>query len=168
MARVRLVLALVAVVTLGAVTPAAAPSPAQQLSITFRIDQGVTERHPHPPAGDAGDVFSVVLTLLTIEPAFGKPADTRVGRMVFSYVLRGTCSAGAGGCTGTTDVRTVTTLPGGTITATGTKLPIRTPFVVAVRGGTGRYAGARGRIVIAPGGAPRNVYKVTFPGRARR
>ena len=27
--------------------------------------QGVTIRHPHPPAGDAGDVFSVDLTLFT-------------------------------------------------------------------------------------------------------
>jgi hypothetical protein len=134
-----------------------------KVEATLRITQGVTQRHPHAPAGDAGDVFSVVLSLFNTTPQFGKPADAPVGNMTFSYTLQGSCSATGGSCKGTANIQTVTKLPGGTILAGGNKVPIRTPFLVTVSKGTGRFAGAHGTVEIAPGGAPKNIYRLTLP-----
>ncbi len=132
-----------------------------KLVITLRIDQGVTVRHPHPPSGDKGDVFSVNLTLFTIKDEFDAAPNTRVGNMSFSYLLHGSCSVSIDGrCKGTVDIKTMTKLPGGTITAAANKAPIQQPFVVSINGGTGKYAGAKGTIVIAPDGAARNIYTI--------
>jgi len=157
-----LVLAFAAV---GAGAGQSAPSShkASKLSITLRIIQGVTQRHPHPPDGDQGDVFSVDLTLLTTKPDFDVAPNTRVGNMSFSYLLHGSCSVAGNGCKGTVDIDTTTKLPGGTITAGAKGTPIRQPFVVAIKSGTGRYKGAKGTVVIAPDGAARNVYNITLP-----
>src|SRR5262249_60119011 len=85
-----------ALVLAAAIVGAGAGSPgtqkANKMSITLKIIQGVTVRHPHPPAGDAGDVFSVKLTLLTIKPNdFDAAPNTRIGNMDFSYLLHGSC-----------------------------------------------------------------------------
>ena len=56
----------------------------------------------------------------------------------------------------------MTKLPGGTITAVAKRVPIRQPFVVKITGGTGKYLGAKGKIVIAPDGAARNIYNISF------
>jgi hypothetical protein len=136
---------------------------ASKMNITLKIIQGVTVRHPHPPAGDAGDVFSVELTLLTIKNDFDAAPNTRVGNMSFSYLLHGSCSVAGNGCKGTVDIETMTKLPGGTITAIAKATPIKQPFVVAIKSGTGRFKGAKGTVVIAPDGAARNVYNITLP-----
>ena len=133
------------------------------MSITLRIIQGVTVRHAHPPDGDSGDVFSVDLTLLTIKNDFDAAPNTRVGNMNFSYLLHGSCSVAGNGCKGTVDIDTMTKLPGGTITATTKGTPIKQPFVVAIKSGTGQYQGAKGTVVIAPDGSARNVYNITLP-----
>jgi hypothetical protein len=133
------------------------------IQATVKITQGVTKRIPHPPDGDTNDVFSVVLTLFAIKPAFGKTEDQRIGDMTFSYVLHGKCGSFGEGCKGTVDVQTRTRLPDGTLTAIGNALPIRAPFIVTINKGTGRYAGAKGRILIAPEGQPRNVFEITVP-----
>ena len=101
-----------------------------KVEATLRITQGVTVRHPHAPAGDAGDVFSVVLSLFNTTPEFGKAADAPVGNMTFSYTLPGSCSATGGVLQRHGEHPTVTKLPGGTILAGGSKVPIRTPFLV--------------------------------------
>jgi hypothetical protein len=136
---------------------------ASKMSITLKIIQGVTIRHAHPPAGDSGDVFSVDLKLLTIKNDFDAAPNTRVGNMNFSYLLHGSCSVAGNGCKGTVDIETMTKLPGGTITAVAKGTPIRQPFVVSIKSGTGRYKGATGNVVIAPDGAARNVYNITLP-----
>jgi len=136
---------------------------ASKMNITLKIIQGVTIRHPHPPDGDAGDVFSVDLKLLTIKNDFDAAPNTRVGNMSFSYLLHGSCSVAGNGCKGTVDIKTMTKLPGGTITAEANSTPIKQPFVVAIKSGTGRYKGAKGSVVIAPDGAARNVYNITLP-----
>lgn len=136
---------------------------ASKMNITLKIIQGVTVRHPHAPAGDAGDVFSVDLTLLTIKNDFDAAPNTKVGNMSFSYLLHGSCSVAGNGCKGTVDIDTMTKLPGGTITATAKGTPIKQPFVVAIKGGTGKYKGATGNVVIAPDGAARNTYNITLP-----
>lgn len=142
---------------------AAGGQKASKMNITLKIIQGVTVRHPHPPAGDSGDVFSVDLTLLTINNDFDAAPNTRVGNMSFSYLLHGSCSVAGNGCKGTVDIETTTKLPGGTITAEAKGTPIRQPFVVSIKGGTGKYKGAKGTVVIAPDGAARNVYNITLP-----
>jgi hypothetical protein len=154
------VLCLAAAAVAGAGQGAGKPN---KLTLTLRITQGVTVRHPHAPAGDAGDVFSVDLTLFTTQNDLDVPANTRVGNMSFSYLLHGSCSVGGNGCKGTVDINTMTKLPGGTITANSIGAPIRQPFVVAIKSGTGRYAGAKGSVTIAPDGAAKNVYNITLP-----
>jgi hypothetical protein len=158
------VAALALVLLLSAATAATSQSASKpsKLVVTLRIIQGVTVRHPHPPKGDKGDIFSVDLTLFTIKNDFDAAPNTRVGNMNFSYLLRGKCSVGGNGCKGTVDIKTLTKLPGGTITAVANRVPIRQPFVVSIRSGTGRYRGARGNVVIAPDGAARNVYNITL------
>ena len=84
---------------------------ASKMNITLKIIQGVTVRHPHAPAGDAGDVFSVDLTLLTIKNDFDAAPNTKVGNMSFSYLLHGSCSVAGNGCKGTVDIETMTKLP---------------------------------------------------------
>jgi hypothetical protein len=83
--------------------------------------------------------------------------------MSFSYLLHGSCSVSGNGCKGTVDIDTMTKLPGGTLTAVAKRTPIKQPFVVAIKSGTGRYKGAKGNVVIAPDGAARNVYNITLP-----
>jgi len=138
---------------------------ANKLSVTLRFNQGVTARHPHPPAGDSGDVFTVDLTLFTIGDDFDIGPNKHVGDMTYSWVPDDSfsCSVGTSGCKGTVDITTMTKLPGGTISAGVKNSPGKPPFVVSVSGGTGRYKGAKGTIVIAPGGVARNVYRITLP-----
>ena len=136
---------------------------ASKMNITLKILQGVTVRHAHPPDGDAGDVFSVDLTLVTVKNDFDAAPNTRIGNMSFSYLLHGSCSVAGNGCKGTVDIDTMTKLPGGTITAVAKGTPIKQPFVVSIKSGTGRYKGAKGTVVIAPDGAARNVYNITLP-----
>jgi len=133
------------------------------INMTLKISQGPTFRHPHPPDGDANDQFSTTLTLFTIGNQFDKPDNSRVGSMTFAYVLHGTCSSTGESCRGTADIDTSTKLPGGTITASGKAIPLRVPFVVPIKSGTGRYKGAKGVIEVAPNGAPRSIYKITLP-----
>ncbi len=156
-------LATLALVLLVAAAAAAEGQSKSKLVVTLRIDQGVTIRHPNPPPGDPGDRFSVDLTLFTINADFDASPNKRIGNMNFSYILHGTCSDFGTNCKGTVDITTVTKLPGGTITAVNNGGPIRQPFIVTIRGGTGRYAGARGNIVIAPDGAKKNIYNITLP-----
>jgi hypothetical protein len=148
----------------GAAHGTAKTNGASKMNITLRIIQGVTVRHPHPPDGDSGDVFSVDLTLLTIKPNdFDSAPNTRVGNMSFSYLLHGSCSVAGNGCKGTVDIQTMTKLPGGTITAIAQGTPIKQPFIVRIKSGTGKYKGATGNIVIAPDGAARNIYNIKLP-----
>jgi hypothetical protein len=158
---------LAAVAGLGAAIVAVLPAAGQSsnpLDFTVRITQGATFRHPHPPAGDAGDVFSTTLTLFATQPAFGKPANAKLGTMTFSWTLKGSCSSTAVGCKGTSTMDTLTTLPGGTITADGANVSLsHTPFVVPIQKGTGRFAGAKGSIAIAPNGNALSIYKITLP-----
>jgi hypothetical protein len=159
----RTVTAVGVLAVLAALLPAGAQT-TTGLDFTVRITQGATFRHPHPPPGDAGDVFSTTLTLFADEPAFGRAKGARLGTMTFSWTFHGACSTSGAGCTGTSDMDTLTKLPGGTITASGTNVPLsRFPFVVPIQKGTGRFAGASGSIAIAPAGNAESIYKIRLP-----
>jgi len=159
---------LIALVLTGALAAALAGSaqPAHRsvMKFTVRITQGPTFRHPNPPAGDAGDVFSTMLTEFATSSIFGTGGGKRVGSMTFSYVLHGSCSSTAAGCTGNSDISTLTKLPGGTISAAKKAVPFsKAGFVIPIQSGTGKFKGAKGIIAVAPNGQAETTYSITLP-----
>lgn len=159
-------LAAVALVSvLAAVSAAAGQSKGGPLVFKVRLIQEATYRHPHPPAGDAGDVFSTTLRLFAIGTEFGYPDNTPIGTMAFSWSFTGTfqCGSSAPGCKGTTSLQTVTKLPGGTLTANASKVNLATGLVVPILSGTGIFKGATGSISIAPAGIAVDVFHIVLP-----
>ena len=159
-----LVVALLLATGDAAVAGARTAEPAVRAPMTFtvRLVQEATYRHPHPPDGNAGDVFSTTLRLFAVGPLFGKPDQAFLGTMSFSYTFAGLCSSTGPGCKGTTNIDTVTKLAGGTITANGQNVSLgKLPYVVPIRGGTGAFAGAGGTVSIAPSGSAREIYRLT-------
>jgi hypothetical protein len=135
-------------------------------TLAFKVSlvQEATYRTPHPPEGNPGDIFSTTLRLYAVGPLFGKPNRAFVGTMLFSYTFQGSCSSAGAGCTGTTNLNTLTRLPGGTITANGAKISLGSlSYVVPILNGTGAFAGARGSISIAPAGVAEDVYTIRLP-----
>ena len=160
-----LLLALMLATGLAAVAGGRTAEPASRAPMTFtvRLVQEATYRHPHPPDGNAGDVFSTTLRLFAVGALFGKPDRAFLGTMSFSYTFAGLCSTSGSGCTGTTNLDTVTKLPDGTITASGRNVSLgKLPYVVPIRGGTGVFAGASGTVSIAPSGSAQEIYKLRF------
>jgi hypothetical protein len=157
-------LTLLAVVALvGAAVPAQGQTASRSVVLHFTIFQQATHRHVHPPAGDAGDSYSTKLILTNAVAQMGKAVGGHEGSMDFAYTLSGSC-AGGGGCTGTTDIQTLTHFLDGTITAASKNVPLgKRPFVVKVISGTGAYKGVTGRVEIAPKGDPKTDYFLTLP-----
>ena len=134
--------------------------------ITFKVTlvQEATVRHPHPPAGDAGDTFSTVLKLNAVGTVLGHPNGTPMGSMAFTWgPLKGSCSSNAPECSGTTNILTLTKLPGGTITANGINVSLANGIILPVEGGTGIFNGVKGKVYVAPGGDHVDVFKLQMP-----
>ncbi len=148
---------------LGAAVPAAAQTRTKAVVLHFTIFQEATHRHAHPPPGDAGDSFSTTLLLTNAVAQLGKAVGKHEGSMSFAYTLSGACGTTAG-CSGTTDIQTVTHFLDGTVTAASNNVPLgKRPFVVKVISGTGAYRGAQGRVEIAPKGDALTDYFLTLP-----
>ena len=133
--------------------------------LTFQVTlvQEATVRHPHPPAGDAGDTFSTVLKLNAIGTVLGFPNGTPMGTMAFTWgPLNGSCSSNAAECSGTTTILTTTKLPGGTITANGINVSLSHGIILPVQGGTGIFKGVKGTVYVAPGGNHLDVFKLVM------
>jgi hypothetical protein len=153
---------LAALVLAAAVSTAGAVS--KPVTLKVRLIQEATVRHPHPPAGDPGDTFSTTLKLYAIGSVLGFPDGTPLGRMSFTWgPLHGSCSSSAPGCSGTTNIFTVTSLPGGTITAGRTNVSLSKGIVVPIQGGTGAFKGVKGTINIAPAGVAEDVFNLELP-----
>ena len=162
-AAVRRLTLLAFVLLLGAAVPAQGQTATKSLVLHFTIFQEATHRHVHPPAGDAGDTYSTKLILTNAVAQLGKAVGKHEGSMSFAYTLRGSCGTTAG-CSGTTDIQTLTHFLDGTITAVGVKVSLgKRPFVVQVISGTGAYKGVKGRVEIAPKGDPKTDYFLTLP-----
>ncbi len=149
---------------LGLVALPAAASPQsgpRNVTITVRLIQEATYQHPHPPP--VGLVLSTTLRLYAVGTVLGLPSGTYLGTMSFTYQLHGSCSSSAAGCDGTTNLQTVTTFPGGTISASGNHISLATNLVVPIQTGTGVFKGVSGSITIAPGGQASNVYHLVLP-----
>ena len=145
--------------------PVEVPAPAKgPLVFKVRLIQEATYRHSHPPAGDPGDTFSTTLRLFAIGDVLGFPNNTPMGTMAFTWgPLNGACSTAAAECSGTTNLQTVTRLPGGTITANGTNVSLSKGLVVPIQSGTGIFKGVTGSIEIAPQGVAEDVFHLKMP-----
>jgi hypothetical protein len=144
---------------LGANGPAKGP-----LVFKVRLIQEATYRHSHPPDGDPGDTFSTTLRLFAIGNVLGFPNNTPMGTMAFTWgPLNGSCSTTAAECSGTTNLQTLTRLPGGTITATGVNVSLAKGLVVPIQSGTGIFKGVTGSINIAPQGVAQDVFHLKMP-----
>lgn len=133
------------------------------MTLRLAIQQHGTTREPHPPLGDAGDLFTTTLLLNNTVPALNKAAKVSVGSMIFKYILHGICSTSD--CNGATaDITTISRLPGGTVTATenGVKLG-RPPIIIPITKGTGSYTGATGNVTVGAESSPFNTYKIILP-----
>ena len=151
------------VLLVGAAVPAQGQTRTKSLVLHFTIFQEATHRHVHPPAGDAGDSYSTTLVLTNAVAQLGNAVGKHEGSMSFAYTLSGSC-AGTSGCTGTTDIQTVTHFLDGTVTAASNNVSLgKRPFVVKVISGTGAYKGVQGRVEIAPKGDPKTDYFLTLP-----
>jgi hypothetical protein len=134
------------------------------ITFTVSLIQEATIRHPHPPAGDAGDTFSTTLRLNALGNALGYPPGTPMGIMAFTWgPLNGSCSTNAASCSGTTNILTLTKLPGGTITANGLNVSLSKGIIVPIQSGTGIFKGVKGTIYIAPNDVAEDVFKIVMP-----
>jgi hypothetical protein len=155
-----------AVTVAAAVAAALAPVglAGNALVITAKTTQGPTVTHPHAPPGGVGDTFDSSLKLVTLTSQLGKAAGSTLGTMRFEYTIRKQCTSFTKTCVATADFETVTTLPGGTVTANGKALSIARPWItIPVVSGTGRYAGAHGTVTISPSSTKTSTYKLTLP-----
>ena len=134
----------------GAATGSTAASAAAPTTIVITVKSVTTASIPtdKPPKGASkGDRVLLRDRLVNVAKQFGKPAGAVVGRDEGVLVLT---SATSGTFEG------VTTLPGGTIRLHGVIRNGIESFSIA--GGTGKYAHARGTIVVGPGKSPLNTY----------
>jgi hypothetical protein len=138
-----------------------------KLTYVFKTRSGPTTTHAHAPKGPVGDTFASRLVLRNAGLAqLGAGRHATVGSMKLSYTIRKQCTAFTGHCVATADFTTVTTLPGGKVTADGKSISIAgTNIRIPVTGGTGRFAGARGSVTISPTSTKISTYELTLPGR---
>ena len=137
---------------------------AKTVTITVRLIQEVTYQHPNGiPSMPGGLVLSTQLRLFAVGTVLGFPNNTYLGTMSFTYQLHGSCSSTASGCSGTTNLETLTTFPGGTISANDKQVKLSTGLVVPITGGTGVFKGVTGTVDIAPGGQASSVYHLVLP-----
>ena len=91
--------------------------------------------------------------LLNVVPQFGRKAGAAVGTEHSTLTFRSSTRATISGAV---------TLPGGTLSYRGAgRIGSSTPNPVV--GGTGRFAGARGTLVVGNGTSPLNTYRLTLP-----
>ena len=95
----------------------------------------------------------------------GFPDGTPMGTMAFTWgpLQRRVLQLARPGATGTTNILTVTRLPGGTITANGNNVSLSKGIVVPVQSGTGIFKGVKGTIQIAPAGRRRGRLQPELP-----
>src|SRR6185437_13339946 len=97
-------------------------------------------------------------------PQLGRRAHAKVGMMQFTYTIRRQCTSFEQTCVASADFETLTTLPGGTVTAAGKRISIARPtIVIPVVGGTGRYAGAHGTVTISPMSTKLSTFHLVLP-----
>jgi hypothetical protein len=135
--------ALAAVAGLALVAPAASAAAATQTILVTSVTI-VAASHDVKPAGPSkGDTVTARDHLLNAAPQFGRKTGATVGSDSAVVTL------------GSADAATIkgrVTLPGGTITISGSVTPLANGGLIApVTGGTGAFAHVRGTLTVGPG-----------------
>jgi hypothetical protein len=147
-------LALVLVTTATAATPAAG-GPTRTLVIKVKsVTVKVSTTDAAPKGVSKGDRYRFRDRLLNAARQFGKPVGALVGGDQGFIVLTSKT-------TGRT--RGIATLPGGTISFGGEDGVAAMSYPIV--GGTGRYADARGVLLVGPGDSPLNTYRLSLPAK---
>jgi hypothetical protein len=156
-------LSLLLVVLLAATcVPAAAPAASgKKMTITILSLTRVTVPHDLAPKGreNKGDYIEYKSLLLTVGPLFGKkkknqPIGWEAGIQTYTSAT-------------TARVKGVATFPGqGKIRFNGPMKELKNGKIsVRIRGGTGKFAGATGVLLIGPGELQSvNTYRLVIPG----
>ena len=118
---------------------------------SITVTSSFEDKSPKGPS--RGDMVHARFRLLNVVPQFGRKVGAAVGTERSTYMFLSSKRVTLSGAV---------TLPGGTIRygavgALGSSAP------VPVVGGTGRFAGARGRLVVGTGRSPLNTYYLTLP-----
>jgi hypothetical protein len=150
MRRRRLLLAVVAA------TVAAPAAEAGTLSISVTsVALSATKTDVAPKGTSKGDTIVMRDRLLNAKRQFGRAKGVFVGSDHGTMTFTGPHSATFAG---------VAVLPGGTLTISGRVVPVGTGLEIPVTGGTGRFAHAKGYVLVGRGTKTvLNTYTLTVP-----
>lgn len=146
----------VALVAAAIVVAGAQAAQAGKLTIAV-TSVSVSARHTDvPPKGASkGDTIRFRDRLVNAKAQFGKEKGAVVGSDRGTMTFTGPHTARFSG---------VAVLPGGTLRLDGNVVPVTNGIVIPVTGGTGRFARARGVVVVGHGDkAAPNTYVLTVP-----
>jgi hypothetical protein len=146
------------VVAFAVLAAATAPS-ALADRLTFKVTSVAVLVKPTdvaPKGTSKGDTVEYRDRLLNVEARFGRPKGAAVGSDHGTMTFTGNHTATFSGSA---------RLPGGTLRLQGAVVPLQNrSFAVPVKGGTGRFANARGYLVVGPGNKRAlNTYALTLP-----
>ena len=148
---------LVALVAAALLVPAAAQAESTLTIRVVSVSTVLREVDGAPKGPSTGDRVIFRDTLRNAVRQFGKPKGAKVGsdRGVMTFTSANTARFDGSA-----------RLPGGTIRLKGDVIPLsENSLAIPVTGGTGRYAGARGVLVVGPGTKQAlNVYQLKLPG----
>jgi hypothetical protein len=154
--RLRVAFALIAALALAA--PLAAQA-AEQRTVVIRVTSvsvKLTTADRPPKGASKGDTVHFTDSLVNAAAQFGKPKGAKVGTDSGTMTFLGPSSARFDG-------RAV--LPGGTLRLRGALASAgKGALTIPVVGGTGRFRGAHGQVLVGPGSKRSlNVYTLTLP-----
>jgi hypothetical protein len=156
----RLLVALLATVCVVLPVQAAGAREASRTIRLVSVATGLQVRVDKPPTQELsrGDVVRITSVLRNEVAQFGRPKGAAVGRDVGTLTIVSATRA---------DVAGTATLPGGTIRFAGRSTVSSPRETIAVIGGTGTFAGARGTLEVTSlgtgGTRARNVYRLRLP-----
>ena len=145
----------------ASVLPAAAPAKDKTMTIKILSLIRVTVPHDTAPKGreNKGDYVTYRALLVTVGPLFGKkkkniPVGYELGKQTFTSATDAS-------------IKSEVTFPGqGTLRVRGAMRTLKNGLTrVPIVGGTGKFAGARGELLIGPGDLKSvNTYHLSIPG----
>jgi len=145
-------------VVVAVVTAATAPA-AFAGRVTFKVTSVAVLVKPTdvaPKGTSKGDTVEYRDRLVNVGAAFGRPKGAAVGSDHGTMTFTGRNTATFAG---------VARLPGGTLRLQGVVVPLpNRSFAIPVKGGTGRFAEAKGYLIVGPGDKRAlNTYALTLP-----
>jgi hypothetical protein len=151
----RVLSSVLAVLVFAAASPTAGVARTVLVIRVKSITVSGTHFDASPKGLSKGDQFVGRSRLLNAARQFGKPVGAVVGSDYSVLTLTSSTTATVFG---------VARLPGGTLRFKGGGHLSNGPSPpIPLIGGTGRYAGARGTVVVGPGNTPLNTYRLTLP-----